>query len=253
MVKRQTWILVAVFVVLIGLAFFWTRYQNNYRQSHPTLTPTPQQYLFKIDEAALASIKITSNVDGKTVMVSRDTNGQWSLVEPKADYTDVASVEAAATQLASLQVLLTLDTSANLADYGLDKPTYGITVTENGGQQFIAQIGNSTAASTGYYVLAPGGLPQIVSKYSIDAVLKLWLNPPIATPTVAPTQTGTITPMGVITTTMPPPTSTTTPLPAATDTPAPAATATQTPVPPTSTPQATATPVAVTPTETATP
>jgi hypothetical protein len=253
MVKRQTWVLVAVFVVLIGLAFFWTRYQNNYKQSHPTPSPTPQKYMFTIDSAAIASITITSNVDGKTVMVARDTNGQWSLVEPKADYTDVANVEAAATQLGSLQVISTMDTTDNLAEYGLDNPTYTLTVIENGGQQHIAQIGNSTATSNGYYVLIPGSLPQIVSKYSIDAVLKLWETPPIATATLAPTQTGTIVPVVTITATLPAATATDTPLPVATDTLVPVSTATQTPVSPTPTMQPTSTPVAVTPTNTVTP
>jgi hypothetical protein len=253
MVKRQTWILVAVFVAMIALAIFWTTYQNNYRQSHPTPSPTPQQYLFTLDETAIASLKIVSNVDGKTVMVGRDANGQWSLLEPKADYTDIANVEAAVTQLASLQVLLTLDTTDNLADYGLDNPVYTITINVNGGQQYIAQIGHSTATSNGYYVLTPGGLPQIVSKTSIDAVLKLWQNPPIATPTVTPTPTGAITATIETNPTLPSLSFTLEPLSAASDTPTPASTDTVAPPAPTSTAQATPTPVAVTPTETTQP
>lgn len=253
MVKRQTWVFVAVFVVLIGLAAFWTRYQNNVRQSHPTPTPTPQQYLFTLDETAIASIKITGNVDGKTVMVARDASGQWSLVEPKAEYTDVANVEAAATQLASLGVLLTMETTDNLAEYGLDNPIYTISINVNGGQQYIAQIGSSTATSNGYYVLVPGGLPEIVSKSSLDAVLKLWQNPPIATPTTVPTQTGTIEPSVVMTATLPALSTTPTPLPVATDTPVITSTATHTPLPPTPTTLAIMTPVLATPTETAEP
>ena len=253
MVKRQTWILLAVFVVLIALAFFWTRYQNDKKKSNLSPTPTPQRYLFTLDSASVASLQITSNVDGKTVMVGRNVSGQWSLVEPKADYTDVANVEAAMTQLASLQVLLSLDTTDNLAEYGLDKPIYTITINVNGGQQYIAQIGSSTATSNGYYVLIPGGVPQIVAKYGLDAVLKLWLNPPIATPTVAPTQTGAIVPTVVITATLAASSPTPSPLPALTDTPVPTFTATVTPVPLTPTQQATVTPVAATPTETAKP
>ena len=41
-------------------------------------------------------------------MVARDVTGQWKLVDPQAEYTDVASVESAVTQLASLQVTSSL-------------------------------------------------------------------------------------------------------------------------------------------------
>jgi hypothetical protein len=250
MVKRQTWILLAVFVVLIGLAFFWTRYQNDQKRAHPTPTPTPEINLFTIDSSAVASLKITDNVGGKTVMVGRDISGQWALVDPQAEYTDIASVEAAVTQLASLRVTSSISTTENLSEYGLDKPAYTIMVNINSGGQLIAQVGSPTATSSGYYVQVPGGVPQIVAKYSIDAVLKLLLKPPIATPTVAPTMTGVITPTAVTTATLVLPSSTPNPLPAATDTLTPTYTNTQLPSTSTTAPQATATSVAVTPTET---
>jgi archaellum component FlaG (FlaF/FlaG flagellin family) len=268
MVKRQTWVLLAVFAVLIGLAFGWTRYQNDRKKSQPTPIATPEQFLFTLDSATVASMKITDNVSSKVVTVARDISGQWILVEPKAEYTDVANVEAAVTQLASLRVLTALDSTDNLAEYGLDKPAYTITVIINGGQQFIAQVGSTTVTSSGYYVLIPGGVPQIVAKYGLDAVLKLWLNPPIATPPVAPTLPGTVAPTVVTTVTLEAPSSTPSPLPASTNTPpptgtlvptstpvptgtpVPAFTATVAPDPSTPTSEATTTPAAATPTET---
>jgi len=253
MVKRQTWVLLAVFAALIGLAFFWTRIQNDKKKSNPTTTPTPAQNIFTMDSAAVASLKITDNASGKTVMVGRDVTGQWTLLDPQTEYTDVASVEAAVTQLTSLRVTSSLPTSNNLAEYGLDQPVYTIIVNVNDGGQLLAQVGSVTATSSGYYVLVPGGVPQIVAKYSLDAVLKLLLNPPIATATVAPTVTGAIEPMVVTTATLAIPSSTPTPLPAPTDTPAPTSTATLPPATSTPQPKATSTPLAATPTETAKP
>jgi len=253
MVRRPTWVLLAVFAVLIGLAIFWSRYQNGVRKSHPTPTPTPQQYLFTIDQAAVASFKITGNADGKTVLVTRDVNGQWSLVEPKADYTDVSNVEAALTQLASLTVQSSLPNSDNLAEYGLDKPTYTITINMNGGQQYIAQIGSATATSSGYYVIVSGGMPEIVSKYSLDAVLKLWSNPPIATATLTPTSTGAVATTTGVTSTLVIPSATLSLLPTLTNMPLPSSTATIVTAPPTPTTEVPGTPIAITPTVTQTP
>ena len=244
MVKRQTWVLLVVFLAMIGLAFLWTGYQNNQRKSHPTASPTPTQFLFTLDSATVASLKITDNAGGKVVMVSRNTTGQWVLVEPQAEYTDIASVEAAVTQLASLQVTSSLAAADNLAEFGLDKPAYTITVNVNGGGQLLAQVGSATATNSGYYVLVPGGVPQIVSKYSLDALLKLLTNPPVATATVAPTATGQIATTVVATATLSTPSSTPLPQPAAAATSQPTPTATVPPV--TSTPELQATAVETT-------
>jgi hypothetical protein len=245
MVKRQTWVLLAVFAVLIGLAFFWTRYQNNWKASHPTPTVTPEQYLFTMDSTAVASLKISDNVSNTVVVMERDVAGQWILVNPPTDYTNVSSIETAVTQLTSLRVTSSLPNTENLAEFGLDMPKYTITVNVEGSGQLMAQVGNSTPTSSGYYVLVPGRVPQIVSKYSLDAVLKLLESPPIATPTITPTLE--------ITATVTVPSATPSPLTAATDTPAPTPTATKPPATPTPKPQSTATLPAVTPTETVKP
>jgi len=199
MVKRQTWVLLAVFAAFIGVAFFWTRIQNDKKKSSSTTTPTPVLNIFTVDSAAIASVQITDNTSGKTVIVGRDVTGQWTLVDPQAEYTDVSSVEAAVTQLSSLRVTSSLPTSNNLAEYGLDQPVYTIMINVNSGGQLLAQVGSTTATGSGYYVLVPGGVPQIVSKYSLDAVLKLLLSPPIATATLAPTVTGAVEPTVVTT------------------------------------------------------
>lgn len=243
MVKRQTWVLLAVCAVLIGLAFFWTRSQNAWKESHPTPTATPEQYLFTADSTAVASLKITNNMSDTMVLMERDATGQWVLVNPPTEYTNVASIETAVTQLTSLRVTSSLASTENLVEYGLDLPAYTITINVEGSGQLVAQVGNPTATSSGYYVLVPGRVPQIVTKYSLDAVLKLLDNPPIVTPTFTPTSE--------ITATVTLPSATNSPLPAVTDTPTP--TATKPPATTTPEPQSTATPPAVTPTETVKP
>jgi hypothetical protein len=253
MVKRQTWILLAVFVILIGLAFGWTQYQTGWKKSHPTPTPTPEQYLFTMDSATVASLMITDNASGKTVIVARDASGQWALVEPQAEYTDVAAVEAAVTQLASLRITSSLTAAEDLSEYGLDKPAYTITINVNGGGQLVAQVGSSTATSSGYYVLVPGGVPQIVAKYSLDSVLKLLQNPPIATPTIAPILTGEIKPTVEMTATVAIPTFTPSEQPKPTETLERTSTATLPQATSTPVQQATATPLAATLTETSKP
>lgn len=247
MVKRQTWILLAVFVILIGLAFFWTRYQNEQKKANSTLTPTPTQVIFTVDSATVASMMITDNATGNIVIMARDETGQWTLVEPQSEYTDVAKIESAMTQLTSLRVTSSLATSNNLAEYGLEQPAYTITLNVNDGVPMVANVGSATATSNGYYVLVPGGVPQIVSKYSLDAVLKLLTDPPLATPTSMATTPGAIATTAVSTMTLEVPASTPAPLPDA------ESTATIPPAVTTPASSAKSTPLAATPIETTKP
>jgi hypothetical protein len=198
MIKRQTWITFAVFIVVLVAAIIWTRAKS--RKSEPTPTPTAITNFFNFDEATIASLKIADD-KGKLVSIARSQDGLWALEEPKAEYTDVAAVESAMTQLVALHIMTTLSATSDLAEYGLDHPAYTITVTLDGGQQTVAQIGSLTPTKSGYYARIDGSTPQIVTQYSLDAVLKLLQNPPIATPTAAPTMTSTPT-MEVIVSTL---------------------------------------------------
>ncbi len=187
MIKRQTWILLAVFGVLVIVAVAWPQVQGK-KKAASTPTAPDASMLLDVQETAIAGLKIAS-ATGKVVSLGRDAAGLWTLTEPKADYTDVSSAEAAVTQLTNLSLVSSLGESTDLQQFGLDHPVYTITLTLNGGGQDVVWVGSATPINNGYYVRLNGGSPQVVNKSSLDAVLQLWLNPPVATPTPAPTDT----------------------------------------------------------------
>jgi hypothetical protein len=193
MIKRQTWILFAVFAVLLIIAVFWTRSQGQ-KKVTPTPTVANEMLLTGIDESSITSLQIRDSA-GKVVTVGRDQAGLWALTEPNAEYTDISKVEGAVTQLMSLRVLSMLTDTTNIAEYGLDYPAYTITIIREGGLQNVIEVGNPTPTKNGYYVFLDKSTLQIVVKYGLDSVLGIFTTPPIATATPNPTETPTETPI----------------------------------------------------------
>jgi hypothetical protein len=209
MIRRTTWIILGIFIVLFGLAWYL---QRNKPAAAVQATATPgRQYLFDVQESNINKLEI-ANQQGQRVVLGRDSSGVWSLQVPKADATDVSQAESAVTQLVTLSVVNTISATPQPDASGLNSPTDVITLTMKSGPLQIAYIGKSTPIQNGYYAqLGKDGPVMVVKTDSVDALLRILDSPPIlgtATPTGQPAITATFTPAA---TTQPTPT--VTPLP----------------------------------------
>ena len=198
MVKRQTWILLALFLALAGFAIYL---KYNPKSDAPDAdatqfaTEAPVEFLFPADEGTVTSLLIESR-EGKIVGVERGKNA-WVLTQPFETEADPTSVEEAASQVAALTVLSRLE--LDLAAAGLKSPAYTVTVGFSSGNFFIAQVGDETPTGTGYYVRKEDGSVLVIDKYGMDALLNLLEYPATletSTPSPAP-PTGTPIPEAV--------------------------------------------------------
>jgi hypothetical protein len=201
MIHRNTWIILAVFVVLLGFAYFTERNKQNITSN---ITPTPEvNFLPGVDGSGISGLKIQDNTS-KEIVLDRDASGAWTLTTPKVDGTDTAQVEQAVTQLTSLSVVNTLDPAPAKDAVGLSPAVYTMTVTLKVGGQKIINVGKITPTQSGYYAQVDNGPMYVVSKYGLDEVLGL-----LETPPVMPTSTPVLTPgamlqeMPVVTATLP--------------------------------------------------
>jgi hypothetical protein len=211
MIRRNTWILLVLLVLLIGGAIYFNQQKKT---SASAATPTASQtFLFSSQDGNPTDIKI-ADTTGHTVEIARDAKGNWTLKAPTVDAADQSAAEAAATQVTSLNLLAKVQ--IGLADVGLDKPTYTMTVTFDSGKTHKVLIGVENPIQTGYYVQVDGGAVQVADKSGIDALTGMLSAPPYLA-TLTPTITLTPIPSD-------------TPTPAPTDTPAPTATTNLTPV-----------------------
>jgi hypothetical protein len=185
MIRRSTLVLLVVFVALAAGAILWQRSQDQKGTSEATATPG-SQLLFHF-KGNINGLRL-ERASGGVLELSRDAQGAWALTYPKAEETDVAAVEGAVSQLISVPVLSTLEEGPSMEAAGLATPAYRLLINLDDGSQVVMNIGNVTPTGTGYYVLVSQQGMSIVSKYSLEPILKLLDNPPVklaSTPTAS--------------------------------------------------------------------
>jgi len=193
MVRRSTWILLAVFAILVGFAWFFQRYQANKAENAATATPTTSPVnLYDLTNTQVNEINITDNAGDKIDLYRDSGSSNWAITGEPVDQADSVQIESISTQLFSLQVKETLTQTPPLDSIGLAIPAYTITMTTSDGTQIITYVGTQTAIGSGYYVRVGDGPVDIVDKAMMDDILNLLKNPPLL-PTATPEATATET------------------------------------------------------------
>lgn len=182
--KRSTWIVLVVFLALVGVLLYLNQKEPPAEETDATPTETVE-YLFNESDGLPASIAIEAK-SGEQVTVERNEAGVWVLKQPIETEADQGSAEAAATQLKALRVVSRPGVAP--ADAGLVEPAYVMTVKLTGGTEKVVRIGDLTPTGSGYYASIDGSEEVlIVDNTGLDALLTLVTSPPFAsTPTPIP-------------------------------------------------------------------
>ena len=184
--KRSTWVLLVIFLALVGL-FFYLNQREEPTSEDGELIPTtaPVEYLITESDGVPTSIDIQSDA-GEHVNISRNEAGEWVLNQPIEAEANQGSAEAAASQLSSLRIVSKPEVA--LADAGLVQPSYIMTVELTGGITKTVRIGDLTPTESGYYSSVDESEEVLIlSKTGLDSLLTLVTAPPfVNTPTPAP-------------------------------------------------------------------
>jgi hypothetical protein len=182
--RRSTWIVLVIFLALVGLVLYLN--QNKPPAEGADLTPTAAvEYLFDETAGLPTSIAIESK-DGEQVAIERNEAGAWVLKQPVEAEADQGSAEAAASQLTALRVLSRPEVAPG--DAGLVDPSYTMTVKLTGGTEKVVRIGDLTPTGSGFYTNLNGSDEiLIVGQTGLDALFALVTSPPyVSTPTAIP-------------------------------------------------------------------
>jgi hypothetical protein len=198
MIKRNTLILLALFVALAGFAVYQKYFPSRPapdKNATPFPTMAPVEFLFPAEAGEVTRVSL-ENSAGESVRLER-RNNVWVLTQPFDAGADQTLVEEAVTQVTALTVLSRLELDA--AVVGLKSPAYTVTIGFSSGTVFVTEIGDATPTDTGYYARKEDGSIIVIDKYGMDALLNLLLYPPyLETPTpspVPPTETPSPTPL----------------------------------------------------------
>ncbi len=180
MVRRSTWIMVAVFVILVGFAWLFQRNQTDNLINAATATPTvtlPSVYDFHGKQVGLVDIFDST---GEKVQFKHDPeSNQWSITDVSLDQVDSFQIGSILAQLFVITAQETLTQSPPLDSIGLVVPAYTIRLTTADGEIMNTYIGSLTPIANGYYVRNDSGPIFIVDKLVLDDILELLNNPPL--------------------------------------------------------------------------
>jgi len=195
MIRKQTWILLLIFAVLAGGAY--------YLQQHPiensaAITPSPTAQPLMIKDWQSSDITMIAFQDnlGMSLSLGKSGEGKWTL-QPGEETVEAGKVNELLAEIFSAKVITSLDTGYDLAVVGLATPSKKLSLTHSSGKQMEIKIGQATPTNNGYYVQVAQDAPVVISKGAIDSIVGLLtreslldLTPtPAATTTSVPTET----------------------------------------------------------------
>ncbi|MCI0521470.1 MAG: DUF4340 domain-containing protein [Chloroflexi bacterium] len=187
MIRRQTWILLAVFALLAALAWYWQ--SQGITISKEEATPTPQPRLFTVDAAVIKTFDVADAL-GNSAALEQVTVGVWRLAGQETELADPETANAVVSQLLTLRVLATLAPPPDPSATGLAQPLYEVKFTTQDGNAFDLTVGAKTPTQSGYYVRSQGKV-MVVGATAIDGLPGLLL---AVQPTPTPGATVTATP-----------------------------------------------------------
>lgn len=177
MIRRSTWIVLAVFVVLLGFLIYWQQWGpgasvDDASAAIPTVAPKVP--IFDLPEdAAVVGVRVESAEGGLVEVRREDDQAAWELVEPPHEDTDSQQVQTMVDQLIALRESSTLEAAPSLDVTGLESPAYTITLTLEDGTQEKLYVGDETITGTTYYIRVGDGSPQVVNQYGVDAAISM--------------------------------------------------------------------------------
>ncbi len=148
-------------------------------------------------QSKIVRFEIVNTTDNSKVVMTKDAASVWTVSEAtntQSLATDQTKAVGMMSNLASLTAVETFETD-KLADYGLDKPKYTMTLTDSDGKTYSVKVGNKATTTPRYYVLVNDDTKMVylVQSSTVDMLIANIAIPAyVASPT--PTATATASP-----------------------------------------------------------
>src|SRR5574337_314296 len=195
--RRTTWILVGLAALLAVYVWYSGRPGSNAAGTGTPSLPTPipgSGALFKATAEQIAGMSIVDKAGNRSVVLSKDAQGNWQVTAPEVRPADPAQAQNWASQFANVFVSTVITQSTDLTLFGVISPTYTAGVKLVDGTNVSVSIGDKVPTGSGYYVLREGEPNVVVVDTSaIDGLVKLLGSPPYFVPTATPSPTGALT------------------------------------------------------------
>ncbi len=162
--RKSTWILLGIVVVLGAVIFFWERKQPS---TDERADMAHQLVRFKSDAVTRAA-----RSGFEPVTLDKGKDDKWTMTEPVKDAADGSAVEGFLDRIAMAKVVRKVEKGASDKALGLDPPRAVWTFTTPSGPVSV-EVGDKAALGAGVYVrtegsdfLLPSGMESLLLKSS---------------------------------------------------------------------------------------
>ena len=189
MIRRNTWILLAAFLILLAGAIWYSRQEAD-DPADASLTPTVEPLWF-LPENEIEELLIEDLESDERIRARRAPEVGWTLLEPVGEMAAVARIEQAVSSLQLISPVDRLQTN-DYAQYGLEEPAVRIVLSLVDGSSRSLLIGGQAPTGDVYYARSGEANELLLLRTTaIQGALDLLEVPPVvtATPEITPTTT----------------------------------------------------------------
>jgi hypothetical protein len=171
MIRKSTFILLLVFLILAGLAFALR--PGLFKKSIIESTPTTQPSLldgFPVEN--LTSLQV-SEKGLITFEISRQTDGKWAITQPEGIQGDSGKIEQLLSSLYDLSPTSLVSANTPLEPLGISPDSLKITLANISGKQLILKPGGLTPTGSGYFIQVNSNPAVVISKYGYEGFVSM--------------------------------------------------------------------------------
>lgn len=183
MIRRSTWIVFGIFILVSMTAIFLVKSPSS-PLTTAGQTPSPTTAPRLIEESTVDEVSgiIFEQAGSETIRLIKQTDSKW-INESTQAVVEAGIVEQIISELLATRILLVMPVDYSLDSLSLSAPGQTITITQANGKTMQVLFGGLTPTGNGYYVRLDDQAPVVVSKYALDAVIELFAGVNAATPT----------------------------------------------------------------------
>jgi hypothetical protein len=172
MIRRSTWIAVAVLIVLLGVTWYFEWSPAGLARVKGTATPTLIPQIIKENQSDISLIEFTAST-GDVTTLRKNSDNTWSFPNSTSQVVDQGKMQELLSDIYFLTPLTTMDSNTSLDAYGLLKPAQILKLEVTNGSPYVIKLGSLTPTQSGYYVQVNSNPAIIVSKTSLESILDL--------------------------------------------------------------------------------
>jgi Domain of unknown function (DUF4340) len=172
-------------VVMAGLVFGLDKVQGGQQQAQATATAVSGQelQLFQFDDTKVNAFELRNG--DNTVRVEKNSDGNWN-VAGSGEPANRSSFTSLIIRMSTLKGTRRVDSSGNLADYGLDQVKESAKAFLDDGSTYQLDLGDKTPVQTGIYAKKADAPDVYVIATQFQTDLERLVSDPKEPPTPTP-------------------------------------------------------------------